>query len=927
MAENGTFERIDVDRMEQIQRAERPALHIRWWIVLPLAILLCVAQVLLDYVFEFNPTAIYPIATQIPVISFAFLLGLTLLLNPLLRLWWPAALAMVLCGGQLVLMLIPHVPGHEADNQTALRYALLAMAVSAVLRMVFRRPLSLGLIVGAAAVAAQAMAVGWFLPHPLPGVIVAKMGLGEALKAFFTGAPLSSANDIAYARFIGVAVLLDLGAIIAAVGVAFLLRSRVARLGGLAGLLGVHVLAFLALLGHAANIYFFISQIAFTGFILFTLLHHVSAEPAECHRPFRWLEPFNRGELMAVFAALFVTAGICTFGLMDQLVPLIAAPHNPAMNVPLARWDKDVIPHLNPALFISDVPRVEEFRNGFKPGVNLWTAIPWGLWFKPLALWFIFVFAIYLMFYSLSMMLYDSWARREKLVFPLARLPEDVMHDDGAPPGSLSSTLHSGLFWCGFLFVFLLLSYNAAAQAEWLRGLNALSLGINQHELQKMLDHSIFKGLADGSQPGLVFLVSFVAIGIGFLLPLEISASLWIYHLFGMFLFFIAIRAAVAASVISFSSDWMWENHFVSSLGAGGLLAFAGVTLAKLIMDKYAQGRDQAQSDCLRRAASEAEAGRAPRSALCAPPSRWTLLWRCARNFGWGGVVFLVSMAVTLGWLWWAHVPMPWSLIFMAVVILITVGLMRVVAEGGVYWFQIHTGPFHLTKIANGLLLKEGTVKTVVPPSVLAPLMPIYSVLFMEIKTYLAPAVINSFKMQEETRASRRWFHVIVIVSIVVTVLVSAVALLHFAYSTGANQTSSQWFFTSGPRWIFNQTQQLASGATGGLGGSNWIFYLLGIGWIILSVLMRRRFFWWLHPIGFAMMANPLMCQLWFGFFIGWLCKKLAVKYGGRHMFAKVRPIFIGLMFGELAACFFWSLLAYLLGLSKVSIDINRYTP
>ncbi len=904
MAENETFGRMDVARLKQIQRAERPALNIRWWIVLPLALLLSVAQVLLDYVFEFNPTEIYPISTQIPVISFAFLLGITLVINPLLRLWWPAALAMVLCGAQLLLLMIPYIPGHQADSQTILRYAVLAVAALAALRMAFRRPLSLGLIVGVVAIAAQAMAIGWFLPHPLPGAIVAKMGLGAALKAFFSGAALPSLNDMAFVRFVGVAVLLDLGAIIAAVGAALLLRSRAARFGGLAGFLGVHVLGFLALLGHAANIYFFISQIAFTGFILFTLLHHVVAQPAECHRPFRWLEPFNRGELMAMFAALFVTAGICTFGLMDQLVPLIATPHDPNMNVAAARWDQDVIPHLNQSLFISDTKRIQEFREGFNPGTNLWTAIPWGLWFKPLALWFIFVFAIYLMFYSLSMMLYDSWARREKLVFPLARLPEDVMHDEGAVPGSVSSTLRSGPFWCGFLFVFLLLSYNAAAQAEWLRGLNPLSLGIKQIQLKEMLDNSIFKGLAERNPPrGLMFLISFVAIGIGFLLPLEISASLWIYHFAGLFLFFIAIRAAVGASVKSFTSDWLWDNHFVSSLGAGGLLAFAGVTLAKLILDKYAQARDRA-----------ARFG----------------LGRFLRSFGWGGALFLGSMTIVIIWLWWAHVPMPWSLMFMAIVILITVGLMRVVAEGGVYWFQVHTGPFHLTKIANGLVLKDGAAASaahsVVPGAVLAPLMSIYSVLFLDIKTFMAPSVINSFKMQEESRAGRRWFHAIVITSIVVTVLISAVALLYFAYRVGADR-SSGWFFSGGPRDMLNQTQRLVSGATGGLGGFNWIFYLLGIGWIILSVLMRRRFFWWLHPIGFAMMANPFMTQLWFGFFIGWLSKKLAVKYGGRHMFAKVRPIFIGLIFGQLAACFFWPLVAYALGLSKVSIDINGMLP
>ena len=74
---------------------------------------------------------------------------------------------------------------------------------------------------------------------------------------------------------------------------------------------------------------------------------------------------------------------------------------------------------------------------------------PWALWIKPLALWMIFVFAVYGVFYGLAMLLYDSWARREKLIFPLARLPEDLMSDEGAAAGTVSSTLRSGLFWIG----------------------------------------------------------------------------------------------------------------------------------------------------------------------------------------------------------------------------------------------------------------------------------------------------------------------------------------------------------------------------------------------------------------------------------------------------------------------------------------------
>jgi len=42
----------------------------------------------------------------------------------------------------------------------------------------------------------------------------------------------------------------------------------------------------------------------------------------------RIVAPFNRGEMMALFAAIFVSAGISSFGLADQLIPLIPAPFN-----------------------------------------------------------------------------------------------------------------------------------------------------------------------------------------------------------------------------------------------------------------------------------------------------------------------------------------------------------------------------------------------------------------------------------------------------------------------------------------------------------------------------------------------------------------------------------------------------------------------
>jgi len=482
----------------------------------------------------------------------------------------------------------------------------------------------------------------------------------------------------------------------------------------------------------------------------------------------RLFRPLSRAEVITLFSAMAVSAGISSFGLVDQLIPLIASPFNPSWNVPQRKWDVDVVPHLNPALYITDAAVIDAYRQGFQSTEGLWGKINWAAWAKPLSFWMIFVLAIYLLFYSLSALLYGPWGRREKLVFPLARLPLDLVSDDGAEPGAIPSVFRRRIFWIGFLGVFLLLSYNATCQADWLRGMTAVKLGLDQNQLIGMLDKSVFKGIADSGRYRLVFNIIFTAVGIGFLLPLEVSKSLWMYFVAALGLMMGAIWLAFGASTRSFPSDYFVENNFISSLGAGGLMAFAAVLLARAFMDRWTEARGRTEDGGRGRVVAE--------------------FLRC---MGWSGVGLFLSLGVTLAWLRWNHVGLHWGMAFMAVVVLMTVGLMRMVAEGGVYWFQIHTGPFHLVNVAGGAKAVSGAV--------IAPLMLIYSVLFLDIKTFLAPSAVNAFKMQDESRAARGRFHLAVALAGVATVAVSCVTVLYMVHLHGANGGQS-WFYSSGPQ-------------------------------------------------------------------------------------------------------------------------------
>ena len=75
------------------------------------------------------------------------------------------------------------------------------------------------------------------------------------------------------------------------------------------------------------------------------------------------------------------------------------------------------------------------------------------------------------------------------------------------------------------------------------------------------------------------------------------------------------------------------------------------------------------------------------------------------------------------------------------------------------------------------------------------------------------------------------------------------------------------------------------------------------------------------------MLISPTMAMLWFSFFLGWICKKIVVKYGGKKTFDAVRVIFLGLIFGELLATFVWPTVSLMFDFKAIGITLNRYSP
>lgn len=69
-----------------------------------------------------------------------------------------------------------------------------------------------------------------------------------------------------------------------------------------------------------------------------------------------------------------------------------------------------------------------------------------------------------------------------------------------------------------------------------------------------------------------------------------------------------------------------------------------------------------------------------------------------------------------------------------------------------------------------------------------------------------------------------------------------------------------------------------------------------------VMALLRSQFVWWpFHPLGFVLgMQLDFGFRFPGGFLVAWIVKMIALRYGGSGMYEKLKPVFMGLVLGDL---------------------------
>ena len=567
----------------------------------------------------------------------------------------------------------------------------------------------------------------------------------------------------------------------------------------------------------------------------------------------------TQGELITIYAMLSIASGLAGHDTLALTIPAI--PHAFWFATPENDWVDLFHSHIPKHLVVVDKEIIRGFYEGDTP---FYTAKILGAWIGPTLWWTAFILALGTIMICINVIIRKQWTEHEKLAYPIIQLPMALTEGGGS-----SSFFKNRLLWYGFI---------AAATLDIWHGLahfypilpdfsvrhNARNWGTFFADLGKPWN-------AVGNIP--VPFYPFV-IGLGFLLPLDLSFSMW-------FFFIINRVQRVVGSTLGIPSPFPYLSE--QSIGAWMAIFIIALIVTRKHLANVARtilglpnGIDDSQEPIRYRTAL-----------VLIVFSSLFITWFCLRA------------GMTL------PIILPFFVFFYAISFAIT----RVRAEIG--------PPAHeMAGMVNGqqfLLNILGTRRIGTNNLTVFPYFWFFS--GRGYREHIMPHQLEAFKMAERTRMNTKRLVMAMIIAVVAGSIASFWATVSELYRLGGAIT----------------------GAGGGIGPSvghigqfGWLAGLLtyprepdvpaisfmtgGMVFTFILMIMRMRFIWWpLHPAGYAISMTFGVEYFWTCLVISTIIKWIVLKYGGPGAYRKAVHIFFGIILGEYCVGAFWSVLSVII--------------
>lgn len=565
------------------------------------------------------------------------------------------------------------------------------------------------------------------------------------------------------------------------------------------------------------------------------------------------------GEIAVIYIIAMVTSGIPDLGLLGYLTPLLTICYYAA--TPENRWAEIFWDYIPPWMAVSD----ETAFQGYYEGLPAEIPIPWGAWWLPMSRWFILIAAFWLLAFCLAALVRKQWADQERLAFPLVQFPMEVLRDDAGGPSA--GFFSNRLVWIGAGTVFLI---------HLINGLSKHFPALPTIPTYWVLDSYL------RDQPwaaGVPLYVRFwpTVIGFGYLLPSQVAASFWIS------VFFIKAQSVVLA---------VYGIEGTTFSGTIGQIAkhqqMGGMLVLAILLVWFLRGTI---FDACRKAFT-----RAPDVDDSLEPLSYRFV-----VFG-----IIGSLSVAFAWLIAAGMTPLVAAGFLFVLSASQLVLTRVIAEAGILMVFLSFTP------TDYLLLLGGT--TALGPRNLTALTFVELPFAFDLRESVMPSALNGFRLAERCGIRTRGLAAAMGAALVVCLVLTVVVLLATLYRDTTSPAQRLWWLANHPT---NYCVSLASRLENPQQPSGIEYSSLAAGGLIVLALtwLRMAFIWWpIHPLGFVMATSWASLHLWFSLFLGWLFKLLIIRSAGLRGFVRLRPLFMGLIMGDVLGAAFWIIVGLFTG-------------
>lgn len=572
----------------------------------------------------------------------------------------------------------------------------------------------------------------------------------------------------------------------------------------------------------------------------------------------KWLMPrfsLTQQEFVIIYIIVTLTSSMSGHDAWQLGIPALAMSFWYGIMNPTLRWKEAFLDYMPTWCMVTDLGVLRDFFFGHS---TLYRQHYIMTWLPPTLWWTAFALALGAVYIGLTAVMRRQWTENEKLSYPIIQIPLALTREGGR-----AEFFTNKLFWGGFGLVALI---------DLMNGLNAFFPAIPKiflrHDDLKLRFESLMtsRPFSAAAPPFFSFPLYPFIIALGYLVPLELSFSMWFFYLF--------------RKVMLIFSDWIGVfrggGYAVSgppyllqqSYGAWFMLTVHTLWAARHYL--LVVGREIRRPSAVSR--------------------EEPISYRLAILLTLAGIGFLFWFSMKGGMSLWV------ALIYFGVFFGWSMAIAKCRAELG--------PPAHEVvglNSANFFAHSIGMERLSTRDKVMMPLFWWFN--GRGHRNHQMPIVLEGFKMAQITGIQAKGLPWLMVFCMGFGTLLAFWSALHQLYHVGGE---------GNPLIMHNwgQLNQLRAWIEApepvdriGIG-----FILIGAAFTELLARMRMQFLWWpFHPAGYALGLNFGTDYFWSCLLIASVVKFFVLRYGGHSAYRNSLPFMYGMVLGEYTVGAFWS--------------------